>query len=134
MPPVVVRVLVVTLVVVASGLALHMAWEELMGPIAPPKVQAQDYDCYNGDFTYQDQAQAIYDADPTDPYRLDGDGIACDNLPQRPGGGGTGTGGGTGGGGRILDSGGPKNGPVPLMSGGGCPDEYPVELGGACYR
>ena len=89
MPAVVVRVLVVALVVVASGLALHMAWEELMEPIAPAHAQAQDYDCYNGDFTYRDEAQAIYDADPSDPYRLDGDGdgIACDNLPQRRGGG-----------------------------------------------
>jgi micrococcal nuclease len=33
-----------------------------------------------------------------------------------------------------LDSGGPENGPVPRMAGGGCPDEYSVERGGACYR
>jgi hypothetical protein len=49
MPTVAVRVLVAALVVVASGLALHMAWEELMGPIAPAKAQTQDlYDCYTG--------------------------------------------------------------------------------------
>src|SRR5215207_10365812 len=29
----------------------------------------------------------------------------------------------------VLDSGGPKNGPVPLMPDGGCPVEYPVERG-----
>jgi micrococcal nuclease len=34
----------------------------------------------------------------------------------------------------MLDAGGPKNGPVPLMPGGGCPVEYPVERGGVCYR
>ncbi len=34
----------------------------------------------------------------------------------------------------VLDSGGTEHGPVPLMSGGGCPEEYPVERGSACYR
>jgi hypothetical protein len=34
----------------------------------------------------------------------------------------------------VLDSGGPEHGRVPLMPGGGCPSEYPVERGGACYR
>ena len=28
----------------------------------------------------------------------------------------------------------PERGPVPLMPGGGCPEEYPVERGDACYR
>jgi hypothetical protein len=41
------------------------------------------------DFTYQDEAQAVLDADRTDPNRLDeddpaGDGIACESLPNRP--------------------------------------------------
>jgi micrococcal nuclease len=34
----------------------------------------------------------------------------------------------------VLDSGGPQNGPVPLMPGGGCPAEYPHERGDLCYR
>jgi hypothetical protein len=34
----------------------------------------------------------------------------------------------------VLDSGGPKNGPVPLMPHGGCPVEYPVQRGDLCYR
>jgi hypothetical protein len=34
----------------------------------------------------------------------------------------------------ILNSGGPKNGPVPLMPDGGCPVEYPVERDNLCYR
>jgi micrococcal nuclease len=34
----------------------------------------------------------------------------------------------------ILESGGPENGPVPLMPGGGCPVEYPIERGDLCYR
>ena len=34
---------------------------------------------------------------------------------------------------RLLEAGGPTSGAVPVMSGGGCPEEYPVERGGACY-
>lgn len=34
---------------------------------------------------------------------------------------------------RLLEAGGPANGPVPVIPGGGCPDEYPVERSGACY-
>lgn len=34
----------------------------------------------------------------------------------------------------VLDSGGPENGPVPLMPDGGCPVEYPVERGDLCYQ
>jgi micrococcal nuclease len=34
----------------------------------------------------------------------------------------------------TMDAGGPERGPVPPLPGGGCPEEYPVERGGACYR
>jgi endonuclease YncB( thermonuclease family) len=34
----------------------------------------------------------------------------------------------------VLDSGGPQNGPLPLMPDGGCPVEYPVQRGDLCYR
>jgi hypothetical protein len=49
------------------------------------------YDCE--DFTYQEEAQAVYDRDPSDPYGLDGpigeafdgiEGVACEDLPHRP--------------------------------------------------
>ena len=47
------------------------------------------YDCE--DFTYQEDAQAVYDQDPSDPYGLDGPigdsftgepGVACEELPS----------------------------------------------------
>ncbi|WP_425440477.1 excalibur calcium-binding domain-containing protein [Prauserella shujinwangii] len=43
-----------------------------------------DYDC--GDFTYQEEAQQVFDSVPGDPYRLDanGDGVACEDLPSKP--------------------------------------------------
>jgi hypothetical protein len=34
---------------------------------------------------------------------------------------------------RLLEAGGPTDGPVPVMPGGGCPEEYPVERSGACH-
>ena len=33
----------------------------------------------------------------------------------------------------LLEAGGSTNGPVPVMPGGGCPEEYPVERSGACH-
>ncbi len=51
---------------------------------------AQDLDC--GDFTTQEEAQKVFDADPSDPNGLDGndnDGRACESLPSGSGGGST---------------------------------------------
>jgi hypothetical protein len=48
------------------------------------------YDC--SDFVYQEDAQAVYDLLPGDPYGLDGapgaeysgdEGVACESLPHR---------------------------------------------------
>ena len=33
----------------------------------------------------------------------------------------------------LFESGGPEDGPVPPMPGGGCPEEFPVEKGDGCY-
>jgi len=44
------------------------------------------------------------------------------------------SGGGGGGGNPLLQAGGPTNGPVPPMPGGGCPREFPVEADGDCRR
>lgn len=35
-------------------------------------------------------------------------------------------------GGELMDSGGPGDGPVPFMPGGGCPKEFPVESAEGC--
>jgi hypothetical protein len=39
----------------------------------------------------------------------------------------------TPGGDDLFKAGGPAEGPVPPMPGGGCPSEYPVPMDGACY-
>jgi hypothetical protein len=49
----------------------------------PRTVRIQeDFDCV--DFEFQEEAQEVYDEDPSDPYNLDpsGDGIACSSLPS----------------------------------------------------
>jgi hypothetical protein len=139
MPRVVGRMLVLAVLVFASGFMLRVAWEQLAHPATPALAQSVAegdlYDC--PDFTTQPEAQQ--QLLPGDPYGLDADsdGQACDSLP-----GGTTTGGTTGvttgsisrGNGDLLRSGGPENGPVPLMPDGGCPVEYPTQRGVLCYR
>ena len=89
-------VVLAVLMMAAGALVAHMTWDSV------PSAYAQEdlYDC--PDFEYQEDAQAVYDQDPSDPHGLDGPpvegfdgdpGVACEELPRR-GGGGT-TGGGT---------------------------------------
>ena len=46
-------------------------------------VEGDTLNC--SDFQFQEDAQAVLDADPSDPNNLDGDndGIACEDLPHR---------------------------------------------------
>jgi hypothetical protein len=138
------RMLVFAALVFASGFTLRVVWESFDKPAQAQSVAEGDrYDC--GDFTYQEEAQRIFDQNPSDPYGLDeddgvDDGIPCETLPHRPG--GLSIPPDTGGGGPIpgnppgglLNFGGPENGPVPLMPDGECPVEYPVQRGEVCYR
>lgn len=67
------------------GTLAAIAAATLLGPAPAAFAQAGDLDCR--DFTYQEDAQAVYDADESDPNGLDGndnDGIACESLPHRP--------------------------------------------------
>jgi hypothetical protein len=55
-------------------------------PMADPAHARQDLDCR--DFAFQEDAQAVFDADPSDPNRLDedqgpDDGVACEALAHR---------------------------------------------------
>jgi Excalibur calcium-binding domain len=54
----------------------------LPAPVAPAQ-QGGDLDC--ADFQFQEDAQVVYDQDPSDPNGLDGDGdgVACEELPRR---------------------------------------------------
>ncbi|MCR6486324.1 excalibur calcium-binding domain-containing protein [Amycolatopsis sp. OK19-0408] len=68
--------------------AAAVAGLALVGPVPFASAQlavplAADRDCK--DFKYQEDAQAVYNQDPSDPNRLDedNDGIACESLPHR---------------------------------------------------
>lgn len=67
-----------------AGLALlgpvSLASAQLATPLAVDHLNCSD-------FRYQEEAQAVYDQDPSDPNGLDGkdnDGKACEDLPHRP--------------------------------------------------
>ena len=139
------RLVVVGLVLVA-GLVARLTYEQIVYPSTPATAQEDQYDCAS--FGSQESAQAELDRDPRDPNNLDpdGNGQACDDYPY-----------GTSGtnsaspssessddasaspdprptqNDNLFDSGGPTNGPVPLMPDGGCPVEYPVKHDGLCY-
>jgi hypothetical protein len=82
---------------VAVSLAGAECWVFcLLAPAGAQSEQEGDlYDC--PDFRYQEDAQRVYDRDPSDPYGLDGPigstssgvpGVACEDLPHRPESGG----------------------------------------------
>ncbi|WP_030927187.1 excalibur calcium-binding domain-containing protein [Streptomyces sp. NRRL S-646] len=54
------------------------------GPTAVVAHAQTDLDCR--DFAFQEDAQAVLNSNPSDPFRLDADhdGIACEELPHRP--------------------------------------------------
>ena len=100
-------------------------------------------------------AQGVLDEGAPGASQLDpdGNGIACDQLLSGAGAGGGGASPLVASAGSasaqptvagasqspppnadLFEAGGPEGGPVPLMPGGGCPSEYPLERGGACYR
>ncbi|WP_432062386.1 hypothetical protein [Streptomyces sp. S1] len=67
---------------VLAGIALAVVSVTPLSGVA----HAQDLDC--GDFRFQEDAQAVFDRDTSDPNRLDedqgpDDGIACEALPRR---------------------------------------------------
>lgn len=145
----------VALLVLFAGASARVAYERALDHepgMRPAEAQeSTDLDC--DDFATQQEAQAEYDADPSDPNGLDADsdGIACE---ENAGGGATDDDGASGdqydGGGAdrpsdrvgrnnrddrgLMESGGSLAAPVPSLPGGGCPSEYPVEHRGHCYQ
>lgn len=81
----------VVLLVFSVGFFGRVAFEQVKSPgpaIAPAQAQESGdrYDC--SDFETQEEAQAVYNQDTSDPYGLDeddpqpDDGIACEALPS----------------------------------------------------
>jgi hypothetical protein len=74
-----IRLLIVALVI-ASGVTLRVAWEELADPSTPAYAQTDQYDCAS--FGSQESAQAELERNPDDPSNLDPDkdGQACEDY------------------------------------------------------
>jgi hypothetical protein len=134
-----------TLVVGVTG---RITYERIVNTITPAYAQEDLYDC--SDFATQEEAQAVYDQDTSDPYGLDeddpspDDGIACEALPS----GASSTDDGDDGAsqqqydnedgsddrpGDLMKSGGPTHGPILTMPDGSCLPEYPIKRNGYCY-
>ena len=149
--------LVLIALVLVTGFSLRSSWEELTHPDTAAQAQEDLYDCQS--FGSQESAQAELERIPSDPYDLDpdGNGIACEDYNYGSGGTAsaiatsnpTATSSPTSTASpastasptataspapdALMDAGGPADGPVPLMPGGSCPSEFPVERSGACY-
>jgi hypothetical protein len=150
--------LVMVGLVLVAGFILRVSYEQLVFPSKPAVAQADLYDCAS--FGSQESAQAELDRDPSDPNNLDsdGNGRACDDYaygtsgsvaassvppsspspskssasaspssnasakpkpPQKSR--------------NLFASGGPTNGPVPVMANGRCPEEFPAKHKGLCH-
>src|ERR671938_2028590 len=151
--------LVMVGLVLVAGFVLRGTYEQIMYPSKPAMAQADQYDCAS--FGSQESAQVELDSDPSDPNNLDsdGNGIACDDYPY-----GTSVAANTPAPSsappdepsasaspssnssaspkprppqksrNLFASGGPTNGPVPLMADGECPAEFPVKRNGLCHE
>src|SRR5919107_1111581 len=73
--------LVMVGLVLVAGFVLGGTYEQIVYPGKPAKAQADQYDCAS--FGSQQSAQVELDRDPSDPNNLDsdGNGIACDDYP-----------------------------------------------------
>jgi hypothetical protein len=110
--PLLLKIAAVVLLVLATGFALRVAWE------SPPAVDAQEITTYTSPTT----STATASPEPTTTTASPSPTATSSPSPSTPSPSD-----------RVLDSGGPAHGPVPLMPGGGCPSEYPVRKDGACY-
>jgi hypothetical protein len=149
--------LVMVGLVLVAGLVLRVAYEQLVYPSKPAVAQSDQYDCAS--FGSQESAQAVLDSDPSDPNNLDsdGNGRACDDYPYGTSGSVAASAATTSSASpgkplrtgasskasapprpqkthNLFDSGGPTDGPVPLMADGGCPVEFPVKHSGLCHE
>ncbi len=80
------------------------------------------------DFESRQQAQEVFEPDQIlfgDALDSDINGTACDE--------GAFFGGQNNSAQSLLEAGGPESGPVSLMPGAGCPKEFPLQKGEACY-
>ncbi len=134
----------VACMIVAAVFAARAGWEQTR-PAEAQLSTGPDVDCPE---ISQAEAQAVLDADPSDPNNLDADddGEACEDYDYGSGAGNEGCqlddpvdASDPGGAANqyddaLMESGGPSEGPVPPKPDGGCPAEFPIARGGSCNR
>ncbi len=110
----------VALVVFAGGFALWATWE------VPPAVEAQQTTTPTTTTTPSSPSPAptTTTASPAPTTTITSSPSPAASSPSPAP---------TSGGDDLFEAGGPTEGPVPLMPGGGCPPEYPILKDGACY-
>jgi hypothetical protein len=108
------RMLVLAALVFASGFVMRVAWETFDEPaFAQDVLNERCQDCE------ADQGQRTpVPPGGVNPSPTSSASASATPQPDR----------------NLFDSGGPENGPVPLMPDGGCPVEYPTQRGDLCYR
>jgi hypothetical protein len=149
--------------VLAAGFVLRVTYEQTLYPSKPAVAQADQYDCASFGSQQSAQVELDSDPSDPNNLDSDGNGRACDGYaygtngsvasntvspssdspssassssasssstasssaspppkPQETH--------------DLFDSGGPTNGPVPLMADGGCPAEFPVKHNGLCHE
>jgi hypothetical protein len=104
------KIAAVALMVFATGFGLRVAWE------SPRAVEAQQTTTYTP--TTTSTATASPTTTTASPTPTTTTASPSPSTPSSD---------------RMLNSGGPARGPVPLMPGGKCPSEYPARKGGACF-
>jgi hypothetical protein len=155
--------LVMVGLVLVAGFVLRGTYEQIIYPSKPAVAQADQYDCASFGSQESAQVVLDGDPSDPNNLDSDGNGIACDNYPyggvaasppapstpapgsappvepsasaspstnlsaspkpkQLPESR------------NLFASGGPTNGPVPLMADGGCPVEFPVKRNGLCHE
>ena len=114
------RLSVVALVVFAAGFGLRATWE------APPIVEAQQTTTpvYTAPSSPSPAPTTTTTASPTPTTKVTSSPTPAASSPSPAP---------TTGGDDLFNAGGPAEGPVPIMPGGGCPSEYPLLKDGACY-
>jgi hypothetical protein len=143
---------VAAVMVLVTGVVGRITYERLAHTTTPAYAQ-EDLDC--ADFATQAEAQAELARDRSDPNNLDADddGVPCEedtggsSASASPTSSASPTASASPSSSAsaspsaaeqqyddgLLDSGGPTNGPVPLMPDGNCPAEYPTKTNGLCY-
>ena len=141
----------VVVVLVVIGLIGGIAYTRAL-TTSPAYAQADLYDCI--DFQTQEDAQQVFDEDPSDPYGLDeddprpDDGIACEALPSTSRTSSSVSASPTPSAspsaspepqpkpqprGELMEAGGPMHPPYPTMNDGSCPSIFPVKKSDGCY-